>query len=504
MNDTAHLLAAFMESSLNSSAGLFPAAAPSPDHRSVDRRLMDATASLQQMMELAREREFSARIYDIVKTRMNLFVYVTDRHGIVLYDSSGLRTGEDLSRMNDVYLTLRDRYGARSSRMVESDPQTGALYVAAPIRYGQEIIGVLTVVKPKDSVTPFINIARQRSLNAALITALAIFLFSGLIMLWVTLPVRKLSQYVADIQKGKRAQLPALGKTEIGELGRALDSLRKELEGKDYVEKYIQTLNHEIKSPLTALRGSVELLEEDLPSDRRSRLVSNIKEETERIQTMIERMLDLSIIENQSRLDRSEVNLMDLLEDQLAALEMAGDATLVMDDAQQESRPRKPAQAELQRNGEWTLDGKEPEATIVSGDDADSDSRSEIRPRSGKRAFVVAGDPFLLGRALSNVLRNALEFRKEGKIRCTISLHGDEIFLEVFNRGEPVPDYARHRIYERFYSLPRPATGKKSTGLGLPFVREVMELHGGSVELENAADGSGVLARLILPRMHPG
>ena len=65
------------------------------------------------------------------------------------------------------------------------------------------------------------------------------------------------------------------------------------------------------------------------------------------------------------------------------------------------------------------------------------------------------------------------------------------------DRGEGIPAYALERIFERFYSLPRPTTGK-STGLGLPFVREVASLHGGTAEVLNHRDG-GACARLCLP-----
>ena len=71
------------------------------------------------------------------------------------------------------------------------------------------------------------------------------------------------------------------------------------------------------------------------------------------------------------------------------------------------------------------------------------------------------------------------------------------IAVDVFNQGEPIPDYALPRVTERFYSLPRPGSGRKSTGLGLNFVQEVAQLHGGAFSISNA-DG-GVRARLTLP-----
>ena len=70
--------------------------------------------------------------------------------------------------------------------------------------------------------------------------------------------------------------------------------------------------------------------------------------------------------------------------------------------------------------------------------------------------------------------------------------------LEIDDDGPGVPDYAKDRVFERFYSLPRPGSDRKSTGLGLSFVREVAALHRGTVTLENVA-GSGAKASLCLP-----
>ena len=67
------------------------------------------------------------------------------------------------------------------------------------------------------------------------------------------------------------------------------------------------------------------------------------------------------------------------------------------------------------------------------------------------------------------------------------------------DHGPGVPDFAQGKVFEKFYSLARPNGRKKSTGLGLPFVKEIAELHQGRVGLVNAP-GGGALARLALPR----
>ena len=78
--------------------------------------------------------------------------------------------------------------------------------------------------------------------------------------------------------------------------------------------------------------------------------------------------------------------------------------------------------------------------------------------------------------------------RRDGERQC----------VEVRDRGAGVPDYATQRVFERFYSLPRPNHGSRSSGLGLCFVAEAMALHGGDAALANR-DGGGAVARLSLP-----
>jgi two-component system sensor histidine kinase CreC len=75
---------------------------------------------------------------------------------------------------------------------------------------------------------------------------------------------------------------------------------------------------------------------------------------------------------------------------------------------------------------------------------------------------------------------------------------GRDVELRVSDRGPGIPDFAMDRAFEKFYSLRRPDTGKKSTGLGLSFVREIAQLHRGSVALANRSEG-GVTATLRLP-----
>jgi two-component system sensor histidine kinase CreC len=112
---------------------------------------------------------------------------------------------------------------------------------------------------------------------------------------------------------------------------------------------------------------------------------------------------------------------------------------------------------------------------------------------------VVEGDALLLQRAVGNLLDNALDFSPDGgRIEVTLIAGTKQAEIRVRDHGPGIPDYADERVFEKFYSLARPGTQRRSTGLGLPFVREIASLHEGRVTLRNAPEG-GALATVVLP-----
>ena len=84
-------------------------------------------------------------------------------------------------------------------------------------------------------------------------------------------------------------------------------------------------------------------------------------------------------------------------------------------------------------------------------------------------------------------------------IEISLQTSDEQAEFSIRDHGAGAPDYALPQIFDRFYSLPRPATGRKSTGLGLALVREVARLHGGEASFENHPEGGG-LARIRLPK----
>ena len=116
----------------------------------------------------------------------------------------------------------------------------------------------------------------------------------------------------------------------------------------------------------------------------------------------------------------------------------------------------------------------------------------------------VFADPHQIQQILLNLIVNAEQAMLDAHGRGTLILRSwhdpdrDAVILEVNDDGPGVPDYALARVFERFYSLPRPDGQDRSTGLGLCFVREVAMLHRGQIALANRDEG-GACATLTLP-----
>jgi len=105
-----------------------------------------------------------------------------------------------------------------------------------------------------------------------------------------------------------------------------------------------------------------------------------------------------------------------------------------------------------------------------------------------------------LTQALQNLLDNAIDFSPAyGVINIGIASSQTHCMINIQDQGTGIPDYAAPRLFERFYSLPRPDTGQRSSGLGLSFVKEVALAHHGDITLLNQPEG-GVVASLSVAR----
>jgi two-component system sensor histidine kinase CreC len=113
----------------------------------------------------------------------------------------------------------------------------------------------------------------------------------------------------------------------------------------------------------------------------------------------------------------------------------------------------------------------------------------------------LRGDKLLLHQALSNLIQNAVDFSPaHSEIKLRVQIEGTMLALIVEDNGTGIPAYASGKVFDKFFSLQRPGNGKKSTGLGLNFVREVATLHNGKIELKNLPE-KGTRATMMLPKL---
>ena len=413
--------------------------------------------SLRPVFRNLYARSFSARIFGFEKTGVEMQALVIGRDGIVVFDSLGQREGEDFSQWRDVRGALAGEYRARTTPKIPGDELSSVMYVSAPVRAAGEIVGVVSVGKPVQSLNQFVAAARRKTLVVGATSVAAVLVLALILSLWLVRPFGLIADYARYVRSQRSFSLPRLGRRALGTLGAAYDEMRDALAGRHYVADYVQTLTHELKGPLSAIRGAAELIQEPgMPEADRQRFSANIGRETQRIQELVDRMMELAALEQQRRLPRVEpVALRPLLEELAASAEASGAARGL-------------------------------HVELTAGDPA-----------------WVEGEAFLLRRAVGNLLANAVEFSPEGgTIRLELAQRGRSIDLVVRDQGPGIPDYADERVFEKFYSLARPGTNKKSTGLGLPFVKEIAELHHGRVTLRNR-EGGGAVATLSLPRIEP-
>jgi len=221
----------------------------------------------------------------------------------------------------------------------------------------------------------------------------------------------------------------------------------------------ISLMSHELRTPLTSINGFAELLtaDENIPAQARE-FVSIIANESQRMSRMINTFLSVTQLQ---RKDKQEVLKIPLRLDEVVR------------------------------------------ETIASLQPTAKKKRIRLIEQPAHRIPPVAADKSLITQAVKNLLNNAIKYSPERTtVTVSTALEAESVRVCVEDRGFGIPAEAKERVWDKFYRVVREGQEKdeESTGLGLSFVREVVEQHGGRVDLDSE-EGRGSKFSFTLPRL---
>jgi len=274
-------------------------------------------------------------------------------------------------------------------------------------------------------------------------------------------PVRTLLELVGGSGKSREIELVGLTMEQPTGIDRYLLGLRdltviRELERNR--EDFLAVVSHDLKAPLTSLKGFVELL---LDGEYRSeetlkKYLGVLETEADRMMSLINNLLDLGRLESENiNLQLAPVPVPDLLTYIVKSLEgMAGKKEVIL-------------KAAIQDDG----------------------------------SLVVDADRRMLIQALVNLFANAIDYSPAGgTVKGVVRNAGNSVLVEVMDEGPGIPAEERERIFDKYYQVGPTSSGRmKGSGLGLAIVKTIVELHGGKVSMNERDDAQGSRFLVSLP-----
>jgi signal transduction histidine kinase len=425
---------------------------PPLEHRLANDRLRDmrslartAALGLARLppSELRRGAPRQQRLVRELARRMAGRVALFDAHGVELADTDPERR----EPRSDTPERLVDAGFARSGD-VRDQVVRGEAVVVAPVRTraGRRTLVLRKSLDDSRAAAAVVRRAMPVAGGVALVLALGLGVTLGFGLLRRLERLRRGARRLADEGIDHPLVLDA-GRDEVGEVARALETMRARLHAEELGRQaFLSTASHELRTPLASLRGTVELLEEELASDEpdlagaRTRAAAAARQ-TERMTTLAEDLLDLGRLDADVPLAAEPVELRELagtVASELAAAAHAGGVALCLDAPQ-------PV---------WTT-----------------------------------GDPRAAARVLRALLDNALRHGAPSGTTVTVAVdaldHRGRV--RVLDEGAGVPPDERERIFGRFE---RGATRGTGFGLGLALARGLARQMGGDVHATGAQRGA--------------
>jgi two-component system, OmpR family, sensor histidine kinase ChvG len=374
---------------------------------------------------------------------------------------SAPRVFGELARALDGQASSADRYNDSGELIVS---------VGMPIKLLKVTVGALLLTTEGEDIDEIVRQDNEATLRVVVFAFLVSLILSTLLARSIANPIRRLARSadeVASGQSGKRVDIPDFSRRhdEIGELSNSLNRMTKALYDRiEAIERFAADVSHEIKNPLTSIRSAVETLQRTRRPEDQSRLIEIVRDDVHRLDRLITDISAASRLDAElARGEREVLNLADLVG---AFVESDGSA--------------------------WHDGWPQVTFDLALGDH----SRDEM---------LIHGTESRIAQVLYNLVGNARSFSpRGGTIRLRLSYEEGKkprALLTVDDDGPGIPEDNLERIFERFYTSRAGSEFGKNSGLGLSICRQIAEVHGGRIWVENRKDaltGKTLGARFIV------
>jgi len=372
-------------------------------------------------------------------------IRIVDREGIVVA-TTGTEAGLTLASREEVREALAGRRASVLRERISDEPvpplesvsrgQRYRVFVALPILVQEKVVGAVVLSRTPLDIRKALWVRRGPLAVAAGVT-LGIACLVGLVTaLFVGRPVRLLidqARRAAGGERGAVREIRGAGTREMRELSRALAEMARTIEEREaYIRTFASHVSHEFKTPLTTIRGAVELLGEGTDSAERESLLRSALAASDRLQRLLDGLLAL---------------------------------------ARADAAPATAASADVVACATWL-------ATRFRNDGF----QVEVAASASVRASISEE---ALEAVLASLLENA---RAHGATTAKVEVRGEAgVVVEVSDDGPGISDANAERVFEPFFTTARDRGG---TGLGLSIARALVESHGGRLELVRPRPGA--------------
>ena len=324
-----------------------------------------------------------------------------------------------------------------------------------------ENIGYLAITENANDVKAAIEERKTFIIRTALAVGLVILIFSFVLNRYFLKPIKNLVTYTNTIKnkntKATNIDSLKLRNDELGLLSNSLDDMTLELQKRiSHAENFSTDLVHEIRNPLASLKSASEILHDTSDIDQRIKLIDILSHDVQRIERLI---TDYSqILKDEVALSKEKVKKLDI-EPIIKS---------VVDDFNNIYKVKRGI------NISYLNDGK--------------------------NKYYINGIENRIEQIIANLLDNAISFSDDNKdITVRVSKSKDErININVLDEGQGFKEKDTNKIFKRFYSN-RPDRFGQHSGLGLNIVKNLVELHNGSIKASNRLDQKGASMEITFP-----